>query len=144
MIIVLDTNVLISSFLSPSGTPAEIVKLWRGEELDLAISPDLLGELREVLAYERVQKYVKKSPEQIEVLIKSLALIGVFVDPRFTLDVITEDPDDNRVLECAVASRASFIVSGDKHLLALNTYQGIKIFTPKGFLVVFEMMKERN
>ena len=56
------------------------------------------------------------------------------VDPQFGLDVITDDPDDNRILECAVAASASYIISGDDHLLALEKYKGIVVLPPAGFL----------
>jgi hypothetical protein len=51
-----------------------------------------------------------------------------------TLDVIREDPPDNRILECAVEGRANLIVSGDRHLRRLKIYQGIPIVRPIDFL----------
>jgi predicted nucleic acid-binding protein len=56
------------------------------------------------------------------------------VDPPVSLDVIRDDPEDNRVLECAVGGNANFIVSGDKHLLAIKEYLGIVILSPAEFL----------
>ena len=52
------------------------------------------------------------------------------------MDVIDKDPDDNRVLECALAASASYIVSGNSHLLELQEYEQIVIFNPVGFLAV--------
>jgi predicted nucleic acid-binding protein len=51
------------------------------------------------------------------------------VEPDFKLDAVPDDPDDNRVLECAVAGKADFIVSGDRHLLRIGSYEGIAIVT---------------
>lgn len=56
------------------------------------------------------------------------------VDPETLLDIIMEDPDDNRVLECAVAGRADYIVSGDRRVLKLKAYAGIPILTARQFL----------
>jgi len=56
------------------------------------------------------------------------------VRPAISLHVIEDDPDDDRVLECAIQGRADFIVTGDRHLLKLNTYKGIPILTVRQFL----------
>jgi len=53
--------------------------------------------------------------------------------------VITEDPSDNRYLECALEGDAEYIVSGDQHLVQLATYQRIRILTPKEFLGVLAL-----
>ena len=50
------------------------------------------------------------------------------------INVITEDPDDNKILECAIEAKATFIVSGDRHLLDLVEFRGIKILTPTAFI----------
>lgn len=59
------------------------------------------------------------------------------VEPKERIDAIMDDPEDNRVLECAVASGASIIISGDSHLLALRTLRGIAIMSPAEFLRSF-------
>jgi predicted nucleic acid-binding protein len=56
------------------------------------------------------------------------------VNPSFVLDAVPDDPDDNRVLECAVEGKADFIVSGDRHLLRLGSYEAIEIVTVRQFL----------
>jgi predicted nucleic acid-binding protein len=63
-----------------------------------------------------------------------MARTGKVVVPRIALDVIHDDPDDNRILECAVAGHADVIVSGDRHLLRLKSYEGIPIVRPVDFL----------
>ena len=57
------------------------------------------------------------------------------------LEVIGDDPEDNRVLECAVTGGASFIISGDKHLLELKEYQGIVVLSPSAFLAFLDSGK---
>lgn len=64
----------------------------------------------------------------------SLLDLGLLVAPDFVLDVVKDDPDDNRVLECAVAGKADYIVSGDRHLLKLKAHAGIPIPTARQFL----------
>lgn len=66
--------------------------------------------------------------------LKLLTKISELVSPKIALDVIKEDPPDNRILECAIAGKADLIVSGDRHLRQLKTYQGIPIVRPVDFL----------
>lgn len=60
------------------------------------------------------------------------------VKPTVILEVIKDDADDNRVLECAAAGEANYIVSGDRHLLTLSSYEGIPILTVRQFMDVVE------
>ena len=66
--------------------------------------------------------------------LKLLVRLGEIVTPQMTLHVITNDPDDNRILECAVEGQAHLMVSGDRDLRRLKVYQGIPIVTPTDFL----------
>ena len=66
--------------------------------------------------------------------LKLLAKISVLVTPTLVLDVLTADPPDNRILECAVAGKADLIVSGDLHLRRLKAYQGIPVVRQTDFL----------
>lgn len=139
MIVVLDTNVIISSLLSAKGAPAEIVRRWEAGKFDVAISVPLINELKRVLTYDRVRKYLKFSDEEIDLFLKRLSTTAIIVDPQTTVEVIEEDPDDDRVLECALEGGAAYIVSGNTHLLALKEYQQIVILNPLGFLTALEL-----
>jgi putative PIN family toxin of toxin-antitoxin system len=138
MIVVIDTNVLVSAFLSPRGAPAAVFARWMQGAFDVAVSPQLLSELARVLTYEQVRKHTRHSDEDIRGLLERYQASAVFVEPDFTLSVIVMDPADNRVLECAVSAGAAFIVSGDQHLLDLKAFQEIVVLPPAGFLVVLE------
>ncbi len=136
MIIVLDTNVIISALLSPQGPPAEIVRRWEAEEIEVVTSPPLIGELERVLTYPRVRGHLRFSDEDIDALLERLMAITPIVDPQSTLEMVTTDPTDKRVLECAIAGGASYIVTGDTHLLELKEYRQIMIVAPAAFLAV--------
>ena len=144
MIIVLDTNVIVSAILSPRGNSAEILRRWEADEFEVAISPALIKELREALTYERVVKYLELSPKEMDTFLRNYQSIVINVDPRETLEVIKNDRDDNRLLECALTANASFIVSGDRHLLDLEEVQGIVILPPAGFLALLEQDDRRG
>ena len=141
MIVVIDTNVIVSSLLSPGGPPAKVIKRWEADRFGVVISPPLLSELERVLKYQRVRKYYKKPQETVTTLLKRLGAVATVVDPHFTLDVIREDPVDNRVLECAIAGGASYIITGNAHLLKLKEYQGVVILNPVEFLALVKLGK---
>ena len=125
---VLDTNVLISAFTKPSG---RVVRLWYAAQerrYELLISPTIVSEttrkLRSKFHWEDVRTLRQA---------KLMARAGTLVVPRLTLHVVEDDPD-NRILECAVEGKADLIVSGDRVLLRLKSFQGIPIIRPVDFL----------
>lgn len=138
MIVVLDTNVVISALLSTKGSPAKIIDRWEADEFDIAISKPMLDELERALGYERVKKYFKSPQERISALLKRLKTVGIFVAPQTEVKVIEDDLDDNRVLECAMAANAAYIITGDEHLLTLEEYQGIQVIPPAGFIALLD------
>jgi predicted nucleic acid-binding protein len=69
---------------------------------------------------------------------ESLESAATLISQGERLDVVKQDPDDNRVIECALAGRAHFIVSGDRHLLGLNAYEGIPIVTIRQFMSAYD------
>lgn len=138
MIVVLDTNVMISALLSPRGAPAALFARWMQGDFEVVTSPQLLIELARVLMYPQVRKYSNHTDEDIAALLEGYRSSAFFVEPEIRLNLITKDPADNRVLECAVSAGAAFVVTGDQHLLELEQYQEIVILPPAGFLAVLE------
>jgi uncharacterized protein len=126
---VVDTNVYISAFLYPQRAIFQIVHQAARRRYHLLISPAIIQEvgrvMREDLGWEENARIRH---------LKTLAQAGEIVIPRLTLDVIREDPPDNRILECAAEGRAHLIVLGDRHLRRLKVYQGIPIVRPIDFL----------
>jgi putative PIN family toxin of toxin-antitoxin system len=143
MIIVLDTNVIISALLSTKGSPSKIIDKWETNEFDIAISKPLLDELERALGYEKVKKYFKGRQEIIKALIKRIKTVGILVNPGIELNIIEDDPNDNQILECALAANASYIISGDEHLLGLVEFRGIMIISPAGFLKLLDFWNEQ-
>ena len=131
MIIVFDTNVLISAFLFPGGWPDKIVKAFLVGRLNHATSPDILTEFKKVLS----KKFGLSEPKLKE-LVYLVSSSSKLVYPEERLDVIQADPQDNRILECAVSGQASYIITGDKqHLLPLRQFQKIHIVSPHQFSI---------
>lgn len=123
-----DTNVLISG-LNFRGKPFQILTLARECKINLTISDAILDEMADVLA-----RKFDFTPEDITEARRRVASMARIVKPAVQLEVITEDPPDNRILECAVAAGSHFIVTGDKDLLRLGRYDSVRIVTPSAFL----------
>lgn len=138
MRVVVDTNIVVSRSISAKGAPAEVLRRWRQEQFELLVSEPMLDEYERALGYERVRVRHQMSDDEIHEVVTQFRRFAILVEPTETLAVIEDDPDDNRVLECAVAGEAEYIVSGDAHLLTLKRYQGIQILSPAAFLTFLE------
>lgn len=125
--IVLDTNVLISGVVF-GGKPREILEIVRNKELLGITSPILLAELGDVLSKKIV--YPESKVLQVE---KKMRKIFRVVHPIKSISAVADD-DDNRVLEAAIEGKCEYVVTGDKDLLDLGNYKGIRILTPGEFL----------
>lgn len=131
--VVLDTNSLISALLW-DGNEAKIIEKAEKKEIHLFISQEILEELEGVLKREKFIKRLESREYTVEKAVAKIALISTLIEPNVVIDVIKEDPEDNKVLECAVSAKAKYIISGDNHLLSLMSYKGIIILTAIGFL----------
>lgn len=133
MRVVLDTNVLVSALLF-TGVASEIVPLWQKEAITVLLSREILDEYLRVLAYPKFQL----SEEEIKSALKEgfLPFVQV-IKPGTRIHVAKRDPSDDKFLECAVAGKADVVISGDKELLAIRHYRGVRIQTPSQFLEIF-------
>ena len=139
---VLDTNVLVSAILSPTGPPDLILQAWRRGAFELITSAPLLMELRGVLGRPRIAKRLRRQPAEVATFLSDFSENALVVTPEEELHVVQRDPADNRVLEAAVAGKADFVVSGDEDLLALS-YEGVSIVTPARFAAILAVSSER-
>ena len=129
MRIVLDTNILISAFIFPGGPPEAVYRSVLDGRVELVTSPPLLAELSRVL----VDKFGMGATLGAEA-VAQVARIATVVRPKERVEVVLDDPDDDRVLEAAAAGGADVIVSGDRHLLRLRSWKGIRIENAAAFL----------
>jgi uncharacterized protein len=132
--VVLDTNVVVSALLSPTGAPAALLTAWRDGRIETLSSPTTIAELARILERPRVARQLGWSVASRRDFLDSFASGSVSIVPRVALHQVSRDPDDDRFLELAIAGAADYIVSGDRHLLELGSYQGIPILTPARFL----------
>jgi uncharacterized protein len=124
--VVIDTNVFVSSFFG--GRPREIIDLWKSGEITLCFSSSVLEEYIDVLTRMAGIGEIKE--------LLSLFKRGyncVFCQ-HIPLIKISDDPDDDKFIETAVALNAGFVISGDQHLKKISNYNVIRICPPKEFL----------
>jgi len=126
--VVLDTNIYVSAFIGRNGTPFRTWRAALDRSYTLVTSPAIVNELGRILRTRfawhdgRIIRRLKKVARAAEV-----------VTPPFTLRAVAADASDNRILECAIAGQADLIVSGDRHLLDLKSFQNIPIIRPADF-----------
>ena len=132
----LDTNSLISALLVPPGPSGQIVRQWRAGQFELAVSPDTLAELIDVLHRRHILKKYPISESDIESYLNYLRNFAEVAPGALVLDAVPDDPKDNHVLAAAIETSCEYIVSGDRHLLDLREFQNIRIVTPREFLLL--------
>jgi len=131
--VVLDSVVLVSAFLT-EGLTAELLAQCR-EKVKLYTAEDILQEIRRVLLEKvYIRNRYKYSDTDVEIFVNRFREKSIIVDPLPDLHVIERDPKDDKILACAVAIQADYIVSRDLDLLELETYQEIQIITPENFI----------
>lgn len=142
--IVLDANLFASALIKPQSNPGKILHLVQDNRIELILSPSIIKEIKRILLYPKLQKYHRKTAVEIDAYFEDLLMFAWIVKGAEAVEVITDDPSDNKYLTCADEGEADFIVSGDHHLLDLNSYKGIKILNPGSFLSLWQNMPDRD
>jgi putative PIN family toxin of toxin-antitoxin system len=132
---VLDTNVVISATLIRGGNEDQILRAWQRGAFDLVLSPEILEEIGRALLYEKLQKFQWMSEEEIVALLEALGQESILVLGRVAVK-ICRDPEDDKFLAAAIEGQARYVVSGDKDLLAVKAYRGIRVLRPATFLKI--------
>jgi len=129
--VVFDTNVWISISMK------KVLKdeFYRvKEDLTIYISQGIAWEASRVLKYPRVAEVLKKANIREKDVLQVIADNSKLVDPKTKLHIVEENEEDNKILECALSTKADIIVSGDKHLLELGKFKNTTILKPREFL----------
>jgi putative PIN family toxin of toxin-antitoxin system len=127
---VLDTNVLISGVIA-TGVPHKLLVKGFNHEYQIIVSVETLTEFRETLL-----KYPDRfdmDEDEVQKEVETIRYLAEFVSPQEDITTIDDDPDDDKFLEAAVAGDVDYLVSGDGHLLSLNSFRGIDIVEPRTF-----------
>lgn len=125
MRLVLDTNVVASALLW-GGVPLLLLQAGREKRVELFTSAALLAELTDILERRKFDKKIAASSMTIDQLVDRYAALTALVRPTPT-PRIASDPDDDAVIGTALAAKADLIVTGDKPLLSVAEYQGVRL-----------------
>jgi len=131
---VLDANVVVSAYLNIGGKPAQILSLARRNIVEICLSPQIILEIIETLLKPRLVRIHKDKREDILAFAEALAEIVDITPGMLEVDAVKADPDDNKIVACAVESHADFIISGDHHLTDLKKHKNTRIVNPDTFL----------
>lgn len=129
MRIILDTNVFVSGIFF-TGPPHQILEAWRAGKLKLVISPEILEEYQRVGAALAEQFPTVSLKRILELVMIHAEMVAA---PPLS-EPVCADPDDDKFFACAVASKTCSIVTGDKHLLQVSGYQGVRALKPREFV----------
>ena len=128
MCVVIDTNIMVSAYLG--GMLKKLIVAWKSGKFTLVVSDAVADEYREVLKRPKF----KIEHTELDDFFALLLDRAEFVIPIETIDVIAEDPSDNKFIEAAIAGKAKLIISGDSHLLELKSFHDISIITAREFM----------
>ncbi|MCP3955823.1 MAG: putative toxin-antitoxin system toxin component, PIN family [Desulfobacterales bacterium] len=141
---VLDTNLFVSGLFSSYGSVAKLQQFWLSGAFELAVSEEILQEIGETLQKSYIQKQLHLKPEEIYGILELIREKAfVVTKDHYKTDRITDDPDDNKFLGCALEAKAYYVVSGDNHLLSLKHFHGIQIVDAKTFVREMERKTTR-
>ncbi len=122
--VVLDTNVLVSSLIK-RGRSRELLARIVENKLSLVLSEEILSEFIDVMSRDKFRRYATRF--EVKRFVGFLLQIAEVVKVKSRLKAVKEDPDDDKILECAFDGKANYIVSGDEHLLKMRRYRRIEI-----------------
>ncbi|TLD41754.1 MAG: hypothetical protein JETT_1979 [Candidatus Jettenia ecosi] len=134
--VVIDTNVIVSAF-GWGGKPADVIRLITSGKILNFTSSEMFTELKKVVGYPRLAFSETSQAEIMEIIFNASSI----VDIHESVNIIDDDAEDNKILECAISAGAEFVISGDKHLLTLKSFEGIKIVTPEDFIETWSLKK---
>jgi putative PIN family toxin of toxin-antitoxin system len=141
--VVLDANLFVSAILSPHGAPGQVLNAWREGFFELVASRSIIEEIRRVLNYPKLSKVHKKSAKEIDLFLEDLDVLSFVTPEKLDLSV-AGDPADDKYLIAALEGEARFIVTGDKDLLKIREYEGVKIVTARELLRELELLKRKE
>ena len=123
------------------GLPAEIINAAENKQVSIAISEVIVEEITHTLRYHRISKIYESTGVSMQQLMGLVLKIGKLVQvtsKASQVEIVKEDPSDNKFIQCAIASGADFIVSGDKHLLLVKKFGKTRILSVSEFMRILK------
>ena len=137
---VLDTNVLASGFVAiatAERAPARLLRLWREQRFALVLSAEILTELLDTFADPYFRRQLTQ--EQIDAAQHLLQEEAIWTLLTLRVSGVATHPEDDLVLATAISAPAEYLVTGDKNLQQLGTYQGVRVVSPRTFVDLLDV-----
>lgn len=130
--ITFDTNVLLSATLWEGSVAQKLLFDLIGQDVTIYSTTEILAEYQKVL-----KRDFDFSDKDIAEIISKVLSFVTLVNPTIKTEIVKDDPDDNKIVECALESKSNYIITYDNHLLKLKEYEGIKIIKPEEARTLF-------
>lgn len=130
--IVIDTNIIVSALIKPGSSPELIILMILNDQASLYISHDIFQEYDQVLSRGKFGKYLNS--KSIKSFLSEIKHRAIKIRPQTTVQVVKEDPADNKFLECALEAKADFFITGNKRHFPFKKFHETRIVTPAEFL----------
>lgn len=134
--VTLDTNVLISATFW-TGDSFKIMELAEQKKIECIISLEIIAEYHWVIQTDEILEKIKNKNLRMARIVQRVIDSSTIIEPTQRIDIIKEDPTDNKILECAKSGESDYIITNDNHLLRVKEFDGIKILTPSQFLNIY-------
>lgn len=134
MNVVFDTNVLISATLWHGSVAQKLLSKLIDIDISIFSSKEILAEYQNVL-----KRDFGYTDEAFVIILEKVLSFLILVEPKEKVDIVKDDPDDNKIIECALASQSEYILTYDKkHLLKIKEYRDIQLLRPEEFFEILQ------
>ena len=130
---ILDTNIFLSG-IHWSGASNKVLREWFIGSFVSVSSPQINQELFIQLRDFKIQMEIEEIEWWEDIVLEK----SILVIPKRKVNVVKDDPDDNKFIEAALEGKADYIVTQDRHLLHIKEFEGIKIVSPEEFLRILK------
>lgn len=126
MVVTFDTNVLLSATLWDGSVAQKLLFDIIRQGIRIYSTIEILSEYQEIL-----KRDFDFSDEEVSGIMEKVLAFVTLIDPKIKVNVVKDDPDDDKIIECALESESKYIITYDKHLLNLKEYNGMRIIKPE-------------
>ncbi len=137
MNVVFDTNVLLSSTLWDWSVSQKLLHKMIIADVSIFSSTEIIEEYQKV-----IRRDFEYSEDEINEIMTILLSFVKLINPKEKVNVVKDDPDDNKIIECAIASASDYLVTYDTHLLKLKEFRKMKIITPEEMIDIIDSAQE--
>ena len=130
--IVIDTNVLVSGLIKPDSTSELVILMVLNNQVMMFITDDIFKEYEQVLSRGKFGKYL--NAKNINSFLSQVKRCAKVVSPKVQVDLVKDDPADNKFLECTLAAEADFFITGNIKHFPFKKFHKTRIVTPSEFL----------